>query len=116
MGKSTLEVETTRDGRVTILNLSGPVDSANFNTFKKALAQVGGAQRAYAVLDCTGLTYMNSKGFGLLSQYHRTMLAGMGEIAVCGLNRKLVKTMDLLGLGQMLKMFDTREEALAAMR
>ena len=67
---------------------------------------------ARVLLDCTGLTYMNSKALGLVSSYHRTLLAAMGQLALCSLNRKLVKTMDLLGLGQMLKIYDTREEAL----
>lgn len=116
MGKSGLDVTQEQDGHIFIVALSGPVDSANAIAYRRALQKPCGTKGASVLLDCTELTYMNSKGFGLLAQHHRGMLSMMGKLVVCGLNRKLVKTMDLLGLGQMLKIYETREEALADLK
>lgn len=115
MGKVTLDITTETHGPVTVLVVNGPVDGQTYDHFKQAVHHACLAPGARVLIDCTGLTYMNSKSFGLLSQYHRSMLAGMGSLALCSLNRKLVKTMDLLGLGQMLKMFDNREAAFQKM-
>lgn len=113
MGKEAFDIQEESDGRVNILVLSGPVDSQTYDAFKSVLHKACAAQGAHVLLDCKGLTYMNSKSFGLLAQHHRKLLQGMGRLAVCSVNRRLVKTMDLLGLGQMLRIYDTREEALA---
>jgi anti-sigma B factor antagonist len=111
-----LNVTQEQDGAIVIVALDGPVDSANSTAFRRALQGPCGTKGARVLIDCTNLTYMNSKGFGALTQHHRAMLATMGTLAICGLNRKLVKTMDLLGLGQMLRLFATREEALAMLK
>jgi anti-anti-sigma factor len=111
-----LELNAELIGNINVLRVKGPVDSATFEEFREFLGKYCQQKDGTVLLDCSGLTYMNSKALGLLSSYHRTMLAGMGRLALCNLNRKLVKTMDLLGLGQMLKMYDSCEEALKDMK
>ena len=116
MAGATLEVGLENVGAVTVVTLDGPVDSATFEDFKKAIHQACAKQGSSVLLDCEKLSYMNSKGFGLLSAFHRISLSSMGQLYLCSINRKIVKTMDLLGLGQTLKMFPSREEALAEMK
>jgi len=116
VGRSDLEITLEQIGQVTVMKLAGPVDSANFAKFKRELAAACMGGRVRVVADCSELTYMNSKGFGVLTMHHRSQLSGKGELVICGLNRKLVKTMDLLGLGEILRMFPTIEEALGALK
>ena len=111
-----LKVDTEYEEKVAVLTIAGPVDSATFEQFKTALHAACQKRGSRVLLDCKDLTYMNSKSFGLLAQHHRICLVGMGRMALCNLNRKMVKTMDLLGLGQMLKIYGTREEALAELK
>jgi len=115
MAAPSLEIRTEQHDGTVIVVLEGPVDSATYEQFREAMHEHCGVPGAKVLLDCSRLTYMNSKGFGTLSQYHRQLLSTMGRLAVCELNRKLVKTMDLLGLGETLIICKTREEALARM-
>ena len=115
MAAPNLEIYVEKEGAVTVVTLDGPVDSATFDQFKETLDPICKAPGSRVVLDCHKLTYINSKGIGLLASHHRNSLMHLGSMHLCGLNTKIVKTMDLLGLGKRLKLFDTREEALAAM-
>ncbi len=115
MAMPNLDIYIEKQGDTSIVTLDGPVDSATFDQYKQTLDPICKAPGAKVVLDCRKLTYINSKGIGLLASYHRNSLIHFGCIHLCGLNNKIVKTMDLLGLGKRLKMFETREEALTAM-
>jgi anti-sigma B factor antagonist len=113
--KSLLTVTHETADSIKIVVLDGPVDSSTYDLFRKEIGSVC-LPSAKVLLDCAGLTYMNSKSLGLLSSFHRQQMVDMGRLALSGLNRKLVKTMDLLGLGQMLKLYETRDQALEALK
>ena len=115
MVESALQVTVEQVDKAFVVVLAGPVDSATHDQFKGALDPLFLRAAPCVILDCTHLTYINSKGLALLAKYHRTAFATRGWMAVCCVNRKLVRTMDLLGLGKVLKFYETREEALAAM-
>jgi anti-anti-sigma factor len=115
MAESTLRITTEAVGNVTVVVLDGPVDSATHDIFRQTLDPLFLKPAPFVLLDCTNLTYINSKGLAVLAKYHRSAFANLGWLAVCAVNRKVVRTMDLLGLGRVLKFYATREEALADM-
>ncbi|HBA85870.1 MAG TPA: hypothetical protein DCZ95_17440 [Verrucomicrobia bacterium] len=115
MVEATLDVKIEQDGKVKIVTLAGPVDSATHDQFKAAMDPLFMVSGSCVLIDCLGLTYINSKGLSLLARYHRNCFASHGWMAVCNVNRKLVRTMDLLGLGKILKFYENRDEALASM-
>jgi anti-anti-sigma factor len=110
-----LTIETGSEGKFTVLAIAGPVDGETFEQFKDAIHRACQTMPAWVLLDCARLTYMNSKALGLLTAYHRVCLANKGHLALCNLNRKIVRTMDLLGLGKLLKIYDTRAQAVKAL-
>ena len=117
MPGSSLSVGVEQVGRVTVAVLTGPIDSATLDHFKQGMDAVALKPEPTLILvDCTGLTYVNSKGLAMFTGYHRRCFAERGYFALCNVNRKLVRTMDLLGLGRVLKFYETRDEALAAMQ
>ncbi len=116
MSKPLLEVEIQSEGNVSIAVIRGPVDSATIDLFKDSLDPICLPQGARVLLDCKGLTYLNSRAIGLLMKYHRSLMVTRGRLALCGLNEKLVRTLDLLQLGKSLVSYPTREEALVALK
>ncbi|MBU0677698.1 MAG: STAS domain-containing protein [Verrucomicrobia bacterium] len=110
---ATLDLQVEDKERLTIVTVSGPVDSATFAQFKEALDPLF-RKRGHAILmDCKDLTYVNSTALGLLLAYHRTSLVNTGHFVLCSVNPKVIRTMELLGIGKRLKTFDSREEALS---
>lgn len=114
MAEPGLKIFSEMVGNVHVVTVNGPVDSATFEQFRCTLDPIAMKAGAYVLLDCEGLTYINSRGLGLLAKYHRSCFGHLGWFALCNVNRKLVRTMDLLGLGSVLKFYNSREEALAS--
>jgi anti-anti-sigma factor len=116
MSKSLLNVEIQHEGKIAIAVIRGPVDSATIDHFKECLDPICLPQAARVILDCAGLTYLNSRAIGLIMKYHRSLMMTRGRLVLCGLNERLVRTLDLLQLGKSLVTYPTREEAMAALQ
>jgi anti-sigma B factor antagonist len=114
--ESPLEVLRSDEQGIAVMQAIGPIDSATLDTFKTQMDLVCSASAARVLLDCRELTYVNSRGIGLLVKYHRSLMMSRGRFALCHLNPKLVRTMELLQIGKTLAIYPTREEALAALR
>ncbi len=115
MARAELEISSEKVGDITFVKLAGPVDSATFDTYKEALDQLCRAESSpRLVIDCRDLSYINSKGIGLLASLHRMVMIQMGNIALFGVSPRILKTLELLGLGKRLRIFKTREEAIAS--
>lgn len=116
MGRPILDIIIGAEGDITLVVAIGPVDSATLDQFREKMDPVCNRPGAKVLLDCRQLTYLNSRSIGLLMKYHRTLMVGRGRLALCSLNSKLVRTLELLQLGKALAIHPTREEALAALR
>lgn len=115
MARAELDVYTEDVDGVTVVTLAGPVDSATFDKYKEELDRLCRTETApHLAIDCSQLSYINSKGIGLLASMHRQVMIQMGNIALFDLSPRILKTLELLGLGKRLRLYDTREEALAS--
>ena len=115
MSQAELNVYTEDVDGVTVVTLAGPVDSATFDQYKSELDRLCRTETAPRLaIDCRQLSYINSKGIGLLASLHRQVMIQMGNIALFGLSSRIMKTLELLGLGKRLRIYDSREEALAS--
>jgi len=110
-----LDISVAKDGQVDIALIDGPVDSATIDVFKERLDAVCNHPGAKVLLDCHQLTYLNSRAIGLLVKYHRSLLLTHGRFAICNLNTRLVRTLELLQLGKTLFIYESREKALEVM-
>lgn len=110
-----LEINVEQVGRVAVVRVAGPVDSASVDLFRTHLNPICSQPGAHVLLDCQDLSYLNSTSIGLLMKYHRGLLVTRGKLALCAVNTKLVRTLDLLQIGKTLQLYAGREEALAAL-
>jgi anti-anti-sigma factor len=110
------DVQIEESGDITILTISGPIDSATIEEFREKANPAFSKKGVKLLLDCKDLTYMNSRALGYLTTCRRQCYAQGGRIVMASLNKKIVRTMDLLGLGKLLKSYDSREEALQALQ
>ena len=85
-----------------------------FEQFKEMMDPMVNHAHVRIVLDCEKLTYVNSTGLALLGRYQRISSQNLAFLGIAGLNKRLVKTIDVLGLGKLVKLYPTVEEALKA--
>lgn len=108
----TTQIEN-RDG-IQLVHVSGPLDSMTHDQFKELLDPMVNQPRVRLVLDCENLTYVNSKGLALLGRYQRITIQNLSFLGIAALNRRIVKTIELLGMGKLVKLYPTVEEAMQA--
>ncbi len=108
----TTQIEN-RDG-IHLVHVLGALDSLVFEQFKEMMDPLINHAHVRIVLDCEKLTYVNSTGLALLGRYQRISSQNLAFLGIAGLNKRLVKTIDVLGLGKLVKLYPTVEEALKA--
>ncbi|HRZ11706.1 MAG TPA: STAS domain-containing protein [Kiritimatiellia bacterium] len=116
MKKSDFKMFVEQGGSLSIMAVAGPVDSATLDQFRAALDGLTASPAPQVLLDCQNMAYISSRGLELLVKYHRVCSSQRGRFAVCGISPKLFHAMDLLGLGSLLNTFETRSQAIEAMR
>lgn len=103
----------TRDG-VQVIHLSGALDSLAFDQFKDLLAEWVAKPTTRLVLDCQHLTFVNSQGLALLGSQQRLIVQNRSFMGIAGLNRRIVKTIEMLGLDRLVNLYPAVDEAVAA--
>ena len=110
----TTQIEN-REG-VQVIHVSGPLDSMTHDGFKDLLDPLVNQARIRIVLDCENLSYVNSKGLTLLARYQRIAVQTFTFFGVAALPARIVKSIEMLGMGRLLKSYATVAEALQAAR
>jgi stage II sporulation protein AA (anti-sigma F factor antagonist) len=108
----TTQIEN-RDG-VQLVHVSGPLDSMTHEQFKALLDPLVNTPGVHIVLDCEHLSYVNSKGLALLGRYQRVAIQTLSFFGIAGLNRRITKTIELLGMSKLVRLYPNVEEAMQA--
>ena len=112
MAEANLKLETEERNGVRIIHVSGPLDSANYDQFKAQMDPLIGKMRVRVILDCQNLTYVNSRGLALLMHYQRVSKLDFSFLGIAALRPRILKGMEMLGLGKFVTSYSTLEEAL----
>ena len=108
----TTQIEN-RDG-IQLIHVSGPLDSMTHEQFKNLLDPMVNQSHVRIVLDCEQLSYVNSKGLALLGRYQRITIQNLSFFGIAALNRRITKTIELLGMSKLVRLYGTVEDALQA--
>ena len=114
MSPAKLNIEREDIEGINLLHLKGPLDSLTHDQFKEYLDPVAGEPHARIVLNCKGLSYINSRGITLLAHYQRTLSASLAFFGIANTNARILKAIELLGVAKLIRIYPTVDEALAA--
>jgi anti-anti-sigma factor len=109
--RQNLEVRVEEDGGAFISSLEGAIEAATVVKFRQILDDHCNGSDARIILDCSGLTYMNSASMGLLNKYHRLCEENGGYLAICKVPPKILQLIKLLGLDSMLHLHGNKKDA-----
>lgn len=99
-------------GGIVALDLRGFVDKQTVHVLDQSIARLVEQGRNNLVVNCKDLTYISSDGIGVfLSHLFKIRKAG-GGIRFCCMHREARTVMDVLGLGKILPVHATEDEAL----
>jgi anti-anti-sigma factor len=111
-----MKIEASEREDVRIVALDGKLDTnaaASFETQLEALAQESARS---IVVDLAKLDFITSSGLRVLIATAKRLKAGGGELCVCGLNQTVGEAFDISGVGALLRVFHSVDDALKARR
>ncbi|WP_372370853.1 ATP-binding protein [Candidatus Uabimicrobium sp. HlEnr_7] len=86
----------TEDKRIGIISISGMIDLSNVGDFSQFLDKVLEVNCSILIFNLSGLTYMNSTGFGALTS--RAMNEPKFKIIFCNLENNISEVFSMFGL------------------
>ena len=98
-------------GGADVLRLEGAMDSYSFPRLESALNSLQATGRCRIVLDCAGLTFINSAALGALIGHARRARELGGDLTLAALTPKIAGILDLLGFDRILQTFASADTA-----
>ncbi|MFG1695558.1 STAS domain-containing protein [Nonomuraea sp. NPDC049309] len=100
---------STVDG-IAVVRVDGVLDATTRAQFADYLTMAG----SDLILDLAGVTFMDSRALGLIVHRWQASLSAGNKFALIGVEYTKSKVMWITGLAQRLPIYDTLEDALAA--
>jgi len=98
------------------ISFSGQLDETNVDMEAKKIYEViDGMAEPNLILDFEGLTYMNSKSIGYVTDWYSRTAAKNGRIAIARPRPNILDILKVVGITQIISIYDTLDEAKLAL-
>lgn len=108
-------VEERRDGEISVVAVSGTIDMLTAPQLEEAIRSATKSSPTAVVVDLTGVDFLASAGMGVLVASHNALQASV-RFAVVADGPATSRPLKLVGIDDVVELFATLDEALAAMR
>ncbi|NRQ34000.1 STAS domain-containing protein [Nonomuraea sp. NN258] len=105
-----LNLTSSTVAEITVVKVDGVLDATTREQFADYLSLAA----SDLILDLGGVTFMDSRALGLIVHHWQTSLASGARFALVGVEYSKSKVMWITGLAQRLPLYDTLDDALAA--
>jgi anti-anti-sigma factor len=98
------------------VGFSGQLDETNVDMEAKKIYEViDGMTEPNLILDFEGLTYMNSKSIGYVTDWYSRTAAKNGRIVIARPRPNILDILKVVGITQIIQIYDTLDEAKLAL-
>jgi anti-anti-sigma factor len=111
-----LEISEQRDGEVVVLAPVGRLDNDTSPEFQSRLLTCVGTSGSAVLVELSQVDYVSSAGLRALMTASKQSKAAGGRLAVSGLNSVVKEIFAISRFSYVVKVFETRAEALTALR
>ncbi len=108
-----LSVDVEERDDHALVTAVGEIDAATADSLASAVTTALESGRRLVVVDFAEVTFIDSTGLGVLVKSHRKAESLSSRFAVAHPTPQTRKLIRVLGLDQLLHVYDTRDEALA---
>ena len=106
-----LSLTSSTVDEITLVKVDGVLDATTREQFADYLSLAG----SELILDLSGVTFMDSRALGLIVHHWQTSQTSGARFALVGVEYSKSKVMWITGLAQRLPLYDTLDDALAAL-
>lgn len=111
-----MDVSETEEGEITVVTVSGRLDSTTAPGFAERLSRALHEPRRRLLIDFSQLEYISSAGFRVLLVAAKQASETNGAIALSGVAGKVRQLFDLGGFLDLFQICANRAEGIAALR
>jgi anti-sigma B factor antagonist len=108
-----LTLSSERRGNFTVVSVSGNLDLVTHDQFDQYLTDIR-RDNSRIIIDMAGVTFMDTGCLAVIIGHWKRLLAGSGELILAGARYRPAKALWITGLAYRLPLFDTVDEAIAA--
>ncbi|HUS84236.1 MAG: STAS domain-containing protein [Anaerolineales bacterium] len=109
-----MEITVKGYKRVTVMTVTGRVDSVTYGEFESSLQAEMEQGRVNVALDLSGVEFMSSAGLRVLVNARKTVKNAGGRIVIAQPSPQVTETLEIAGLEILFEQFPDRETAIAA--
>jgi anti-anti-sigma factor len=105
------EERTGPDNTLTLLTLSGTIETTNASGLEETLARIINDKCYRIVVDLAGVKYISSAGWGIFISEIKRIRRNGGDIKLASMTPEVREVFELLEFNSILKPFNDREAA-----
>jgi anti-sigma B factor antagonist len=105
-----VSIQTETEEDFFIINISGEIDASSSIHLDNKIGEVIKSAKNI-LINCTNLKYISSAGLGVFMSYIQEMDEGDIRMILFGMSPNVKNVFEILGLDQLIKMVETKEEA-----
>lgn len=109
-----MEITTTRQNDVTVVTVSGELDSATWEEATLYLDAELESGHTNLVIDLALVTYMSSAGLRVIVGAMRKARGSGGDLRLAGAEGNIHRLLVIAGLGSVMQIFTTATQAVAS--
>lgn len=110
-----LAVDVVSDGGAVVVVATGEVDMLTAPTLSEALGTAADqAAAGVVVLDCAGVSFLDSTGLGAIAGAHQKITDNGGTLRLAALRPHVTRVLQITGLAEHWELYPSRAEALSA--
>ncbi len=109
-----VEFEKVDREHVSVLKISGNLDTSTSKLLKKALTELIREEHYNIVVDMKKVVQINYMGVGTLLERLRQLRRLSGDLKLAGLNRVTRKALSMVGASKVFETYDTEDDAVAS--
>ncbi|RLD64035.1 MAG: anti-sigma factor antagonist [Bacteroidetes bacterium] len=108
-----MDLKFRKDGNATILEISGRLDTSNYESFSEELFKKLEAGDKYIVVDMEDLEYISSSGLRVFLAALKKIREKEGDIALCCMSKSINEVFEISGFSTIFKIYVKMDDALA---
>ena len=109
-----MEIRTRRVDDVLIADMTGRLDSRTAGPASTELNQMAQGGHPKLLLNVHGLDYVSSAGLRAILVAAKLLDTHRGTMKICDANSAVKRVMEVSGIGGLLHLYDSEQDALAA--
>src|SRR6478609_3092638 len=107
-----MNISIGKEEEIYLISIEGDLDASSCINLDKTISEAVSRGEKKIMVDCSRLSYISSAGLGVFMSYLQDFQANNVSMVLFGLSDKVKNVFQILGLDQLLKIYNSKAEAI----